>query len=98
MPQSVPISEVAADHAEFVHDLFDRFTADHHLCPDEIAQMRVVLDINVYHAQRTDLARAFGVALLRGGMDGKRARELAGEWEEMEELYEPRQVEPLDAA
>lgn len=98
MPQSVPVSEIAVDHAENAHDLFERIIADGHICPDEITQMREALDVACFHVQRADLARAFGVCLLRGGMDGKRARELAGQWEEMETQFRPVLEEPLDAA
>jgi len=85
MAQTVPLSKVAVTSAEHAHDLFKAIFADGPPTPDEIARMQMALDIAYRDAQRADLARAAGVALLRGGFTGRRARELYDEWVEGEE-------------
>lgn len=84
--QTVPATEIAADHVEEVHDLFDACAADGVIDLQEQRLLRRGLDAAVHSADRANLARAIGICVQRGGVGGQRHLRLMRQWEELDQL------------
>ena len=66
-------SPVVADELD---EMFDTFAEDGQLTPDEIDQLDHKVDENKHLSVKAELAYSWGMAVLKGGIDGKRAKEL----------------------
>lgn len=89
MCQSVPLIVQAATLADELDEMFDAFAADGVITPDEIGQLDTKVNGNKDMTTRAELAYSWGMAVLKGGLDGKRAKELENE---------NMSYQPLDAA
>lgn len=89
MCQVVPLITQAAAAADELDAMFDAFAVDGVITPDEMVQLDAKVDGNKDMTTRAELAYSWGMAVLKGGLDGKRARELE---------LENEGYQPLDAA
>ena len=76
MCQVIPLISQAAVSADELDEMFDMFADDGVITPDELVQLDQKVDENKLTSTRAELAYSWGMAVLKGGIDGKRAREL----------------------
>ena len=76
MPQVVPLISQAAALADDLNELFDDLASDGQVTSDEILQLDPLIDQMKEVSVRAELAYQWGMAVLKGGLDGKRAREV----------------------
>ncbi len=76
MVQVVPISQQAVDAAEAVEDAVEMASADGVICDREIAYLLPKVRLMVATVREADLARAAGMAVIKGGVGAKRAQDL----------------------
>jgi hypothetical protein len=76
MVQVLPLSQQAVDAAEAVEDAVVMASADGVICERELAYLLPKVQLMVMTAREADLARAAGMAVIKGGVGAKRAQDL----------------------
>jgi len=94
MVQVMPVSQEAVNAAEALADAVEMAAADGVICAAEIAYLLPKVQLVVVKAQQTDLARAAGMAVMKGGIGAKRAQELLHDIDQ----WKPAIDEPDEAA
>ncbi len=79
MPQAVPLIGRAAAKADELDEAFDVFASDGVLTPGEMVTLGRLVDETKATTTHADLAYQWGMAVLKGGIDGKRAKEIENE-------------------
>lgn len=95
MPQTYPLIVMTSGKADRVNDLFDRFASDGVIAADEVRVLDAEINEMDELSDRAEAAYQWGMAVLKGGIDGKRARELEIEALTLASMHA---FEPLDAA
>ncbi len=90
--QTIPLISRASALIEDADDLFDAFAADGVITAAEIAELQPARAAARQGMHRAELAYQWGMAVLKGGIDGKRAKEVENEITAFENDY------PRDAA
>lgn len=79
MPQAVPLIGRAAAKADELDQEFDLIISDRVITDAELARLDLLVDENKAATTHADLAYQWGMAVLKGGIDGKRAKEVENE-------------------
>lgn len=96
--QTVPATEIAADHVEEVQSVFDGAYRDGVVDLDEARRIRHAIRLAIHSADRANLARAIGICVQRGGVGGQRHLRLMRQWAELDGLAPCDGDDPQSAA
>ena len=90
MPQAIPLITRTAALADGLNETFDQLAADGEICAAEVQVLHPMVDALDAMSTRAELAYQWGMAVLKGGVDGRRAMELEVENVRMKEVLEPK--------
>jgi hypothetical protein len=88
MVQVLPLTQRVVEAAEAFEERFLEAAADGEITTDEVAFLTPVVRLVVVSSQQADLARAAGMAVIKGGIGAKRAMDLLHQIDASQDPFE----------